>query len=230
VAVTFDAVSSNLVLASSLTLSHNIPIGIARLLVVCTQTNGDVTAVTYGGTSLTLAGEIAAASGNRVEMWYLVDPPAGAQDVVVTAGTATNVAAGAVSFSGVDPVSPVGTFVSDANAGTTASVAVAGSSEGYFLDGICMQGGDDGTPTPPQTGRWEIESTIQAEGSTKPGALSTTMEWTLFGSDWALGALPILPLPGADAYRVKLEEVGGRKFSPGLIGPGTDRRAEWWFS
>jgi hypothetical protein len=79
---------------------------------VLTYPLASATSVTYGGSPLTKMDAESHSTGLvRVEIWYMVNPPTGANNVVVTIplvpGDQTEFAGGAASFTGVDQTSPI---------------------------------------------------------------------------------------------------------------------------
>jgi hypothetical protein len=180
--------------------------------------------VTYRGLPLTRIGFADAPTGGagdpdqlpRVELWGLARPPAGQADVVVTLTGARAFVAGAMTFSGVDVgnglTSALGTFASAfANSGTTQSVNVATTAGDMVFD--VVGAGIRGTAFPAeffeqagQTERWQQTARRQTAGNDRylRGAGSTelatggttTMSWTSTTSyPWAIGAVPIKPMP-----------------------------------
>jgi cell fate (sporulation/competence/biofilm development) regulator YmcA (YheA/YmcA/DUF963 family) len=92
--------------ATSTTFAHEILTGTTnRLLVVSTfhQTNENISNVTFNGVNMTFIARNSHESGNRrIEMWYLVNPPVGTYNVVITRATGSEQLAGyAESYSGV---------------------------------------------------------------------------------------------------------------------------------
>ena len=121
-------------IGSSFTWSHTVGNGAARLLLVDVTINqsGTVTAssVTYNGVALTLRGSATFATNARAEVWYLIAPPTGAHDVVVTLSGNARTACGATSYSGVDqadPLSAAVTATGTTNAPTTSVNSAAGN-------------------------------------------------------------------------------------------------------
>lgn len=99
--------------------SHTVAAGSNRFLYVglaigkvLTDPLASATSVTYGGQPLTKLDAESHLSGSvRVEIWYMVNPPTGANNVVVTIplipGNQTEFIGGAASFTGVDQTSPI---------------------------------------------------------------------------------------------------------------------------
>lgn len=105
---------------SSTTLSHTVGTGSARYLVVGTVFRGGAnlvaTAVTYNGVAMTKIGSDRTNAGAcNSNIWGLVNPASGTNDVVVTySGTGNTMLVVASSYTGVHQTNPV-----DNNTGTT---------------------------------------------------------------------------------------------------------------
>jgi hypothetical protein len=162
----------------------------------------------YRGIPLTRIGSQAGQSDDsRVEMWYLLNPPVGTGTVTVNlSGGSTDVVAGAMSFIGVNQGSPLRSFVSDKDKGSTASVTVPSGPGEVVVDTLVVYyplldllagspaaGGG-------QTERWKIDTStllssgVAGAGSTEPGAASVTMSWGLGGvQEWGMGAVSLRP-------------------------------------
>lgn len=185
---------------NSVTWSHSVA-GADRLVVVGISYYGvgrTVSSVTYGSASLT---RLSSAKQGVVtaEMWYLVGPATGANTVAVTiTGGSGWGAAGATSWTGVDPAAPVGTPATAGGVGTTASVTAA-SATGEFVHDVLAWNRD--TPSPGtatvgagQTSRWNNPGVTGSAGSNAPGAANVTMRWTLSAAvDWAAVAAALRP-------------------------------------
>ena len=94
----------------------------ASLLVISVATrdgggNYDVSGVTYGGVSCTKAIDVES-GGINAEIWYLVNPASGANNIVVTAGSTDYGAGGAVSLKGTKRSSSVLNATNTHTAGT----------------------------------------------------------------------------------------------------------------
>jgi uncharacterized repeat protein (TIGR01451 family) len=188
-----DAVSSALTNAAKLTLAHTTGTGTNRLMLVGVATAGqNVSSVTYNGIALSLVGgtNSATAPKPRAEIWSLTNPPSGTFNVVVTIAASANMVAGVTTFTGVNQVNALGTFV---NSATTLSATVSSATNEVVFDSAC--GMVAITPNASQTLRWNSQGgNIYGGASTKPGATSVTMSWTNSGA-CALGAVPIHPAP-----------------------------------
>jgi hypothetical protein len=109
--------NNNSTAASSFTLSHSVPAGNNRLLVVTigTEDGSDadrvVRGVTFGGTPLTLVIDQQNNGDNLgAAIFYLVNPPGTSANVVVTfAGNVTDIAVAAINLTGVFQGNPLDT-------------------------------------------------------------------------------------------------------------------------
>jgi uncharacterized repeat protein (TIGR01451 family) len=204
--ITFDRASSRTGTAASLSWSHTVGTGANRILLVgvsirtATRT---VSSITYAGVNLTRLG-FRNSAGNRVrmEMWYLLSPPQATANVIVTLSASAAVVGGAVSFFGVDPTVPFGTFTSATATSATASTSVTSAPDEIVVDVAVAQGNAFTlTAGGGQTAHWNTATGIAAgdacgASSRENGASSVTMSWTLLLSRaWAIGAVPLKPAP-----------------------------------
>lgn len=186
------------------------PGGVDRLLVVGVSMNIrnnpfiQVTGVTYGGQNLVRELSERRGIDVRTEIWYLVDPPTGAANIVLTLSAAPNrLAAGAVSFTGVDQTTPIEASATAQGGNSTPSVAVTTLTNGAWLvDSLAVRRNVVAAPSAAQTALWNFASGnggngVQGAGSFR-GPLTPagpyTMSWTLNNNrSWALGAIAIRP-------------------------------------
>jgi uncharacterized repeat protein (TIGR01451 family) len=168
--------------ASSLTFSHTTGNGSNRLLLVGVSIGNTsiiaptISSVTYNGVNLTFVQGISGGTGTarpRTEIWRLVNPPSGDHSVVITTsgGTARGLTAGAVTFSGVDATTPLGTPVTgSANSTTSASLNVSTAVGEMVFDSITI-GNYDGGAAPAvtfgadQSNRWSQASAYATSGT-----------------------------------------------------------------
>ncbi len=206
-AITFDSASNTAGNAvSSLTWSHTVGAGNDRILIVgvSIRGNGTVTSVTYGAQTFTSAGTVANGGTNSAEIWTLVAPATGTANIVVTLSASKDFVAGASSFSNVDPTTPYGAFFSTTGNTSPISLAVTSAVGEVVIDTV-MTNGDVGTLTAAagQTERWNNltganPSNARGAGSTKAGAASVTMTWTMgSGKSFSIGAISLKPVPPA---------------------------------
>ncbi|HEX5127768.1 MAG TPA: DUF4347 domain-containing protein, partial [Rhodocyclaceae bacterium] len=180
---------------SSLTFSHTQGTGLNGILVVEYSTRGATspTSITYGGQNLTQLSSISDAGATvTTEIWYLLAPASGTANVVVTLPSPHEFTVGATSFFNVDQTTPFGTVQTGTGTGTTPSINVASATGDLVIDSISSRQ-QTGTPTVAggQTSLWTNESGTGSSdplgaSSTKAGAASVTMSWTLTDSQvWA---------------------------------------------
>jgi hypothetical protein len=163
--------------------------------------NATVRSVTYGGTPLSPVGSaVASGSQNLTQVWALLSPPVGTANVVITLSAMKNVAGGATSFFCVNQTTPFGPTGSASGMSATASVNVASASNQLVLDAV--SGNGDAVSLAAAAGQTERYNTgtgtaggnVRAGGSTKPGAPTVTMSWTLGKSKpWSIFAVPLRP-------------------------------------
>jgi hypothetical protein len=187
---------------SSLTISHTTGNGDDRLMLVgVSLQNGDyeyVTGVTYNSTPLALVGAEARDDDSRIEIWKLVSPESGTHDVVITFNeTLSNGAtAGVMTFTGVDPATPHGTFTYNNGDSSAASINVLSANDELVFAVVVAE--DQAGPLTTGAGqdeRWSIGADgydSAGAGSTKAGAANVSMSWTVNTSqDWVVGAVSL---------------------------------------
>ncbi|MCA9160355.1 MAG: DNRLRE domain-containing protein, partial [Planctomycetales bacterium] len=199
--VAIDAASSGTAVnATGVTFSHTVS-GTNRLLLVSVATeptaSEGVSSVTYNGTSLSFVGSrLHAALNVRIETWALVAPATGTHNVVITLSAQSKaIAAGAVSFTGVDQSTPLGAYASAEGDSSTATVNVA-SANGELVYGFAgVRKGTDATPGAGQTEQTDVKTgNIEGVGSTEAGAASVVTSWSLDVSDkWIASGVSIKP-------------------------------------
>jgi hypothetical protein len=157
-----------------------------------------VSSVTYGGVSMTQVPGGTATQGTlaRAELWYLTNPPTGANDVVVTFSANAISRAGAISFTGVNQATPLGTANGANNRTSTATVDVSSATNEVVVDVVAMEstsatisaGANQNLGFDSDAG----STNIRAGGSYEAGAGTVTMSWTISSSkDWAIVAVPL---------------------------------------
>lgn len=196
--ISIDASNTVTGLGTPISVSHTTGAGANRLMLVgISQKNKTVLSVTYGGTPLTLVGDNNINGNARIALYALVNPPSGTANVVVNFSSAPDKGAvvNVTTYINVNQTTPLGTFVTDQNRNATPSLTVVSAAGELVYDVIAVRSGNT-TPAGGQTQRWNMTSgqEIEGAGSTKAGAVSTTMSWTNSGSlDWAMGAVAIKP-------------------------------------
>ena len=212
---------------STLTFAHTVPNTLSNMyLLVGVSMNiennpgATVSKVSYGGTTMTLVG-VHNDSTNmmRVELWGLVNPKTGANNVIVNAnltaaGVTVGVVANAMDFSGVNQTTPLLTqaggssyAVSDdgGSPDPASSLTVAGSTTALSVDFLAAQGATaDITTITPGTGEttlWNADSgttytkDVVGFGGSWQGAASVTMSESFAQSSyWSQIGVSIQPV------------------------------------
>jgi uncharacterized repeat protein (TIGR01451 family) len=197
----------------TLTISHTTTTTGSNLLMlvgvsidISRNTATAVTSVKNGTTALTLVGAHNDAGGTRrVEIWSLLAPATGTATVTVTVNIPSNttegVAAGVVTFTGVDQSVPLGTFVSADGANVENSqLDVPSVVNGMILDTVAIGGGETSTVAGPQVQEWNVNTgasntrDVTATGSARTGAPSVPLSEAFnANTNWSLGAISINP-------------------------------------
>ncbi len=199
--ISFDAATpaTSCGTCNGVTFQHTVGNGGNRLLVVTVGLEHDpgentVSGVTYGGQALTqIRGEIAEPGGTEAhaELWYLLNPPSGPANVVVsTGGGAGNVRelhAGAISLEDVAQQAP------EANAGSNLvgagpiSTNITTLTDGSWLvDAVTSGNAGTFTPDSGQTEQHDLNSTTSshAAGTREVATASAAAEqWTHSGAN-----------------------------------------------
>ena len=162
-----------------------------------------VSGVTYNGVALTQYATVTRGGTQKLDIWRLIAPATGSNDVVVTMAAESPFSVGIVSYTGVDQTTPLGTSANATGAGGTPTVDVASGATELVLDFVCQS--DDGTTIPAMTagaGQTErVDFTTGIVGfsrhigsSTETGAATTTMSWSdTSGNGWIIIGAPIAP-------------------------------------
>jgi hypothetical protein len=213
----------------ALTWAHTVPVGLQYgILIVGVElwdtagANNQVNSITYAGQNLTLRRRSAYSGGgcpNRVEVWYLLNPPTGANNVVVTLSEAFPLRANAITLSGVDQSTP---FSTDTEANGTAaagpygtSVTIASNPGELVVDFTGTNNYNNTNPTMTVgAGQTSLQETEGGAGtifcsigsSSEPGAISNTMTWTATATGqgrWVAIALALRPFIITSARAIK---------------------------
>src|SRR5581483_4911627 len=173
----------------------------------------------------------------RLELWYLVAPPAGNATLSWTkSGARQNTTWGVSVYSGVDQSSPFGAaaVASGAQAGASArGVSVAAAAGRLVVGGVVFNGGLTKSGPNAADGLASLwsrtMSTTQGAAATAPASGGTTvLSWTPSGSgpwDWAAAAAPLNPATattvptGVGPTNTQPPSVTGSY--PSLAGPNT---------
>ena len=214
--IAFDSNSSgnNGVGLTSITWSHTTGSGLNRIMVVgvsIRSTGGEyVLSVSYGTQNLTFLRADSASGSIRSEIWYLVGPNTGTNNVTVNLSTSQKATGGSVTYSGVSQTPPI---LADSAGGSgtnsnSPSANITVSTANSFLVGnlaVRLSGGSAPNVTSEgtnQTMRWDNATTYtnsnnRGHGSEmRPATGSQTMSWHLSQSaDWAVSIVTLKPAP-----------------------------------
>lgn len=202
--ILFGASSSSTIDGSAtLTFAHTVGIISNRILVVsvaifsAASPYPTITGITYSGSPLTFlrrqnSGDASLRIG--VEMWYLINPPSGTANIIITASQSVKMVGAGVSYSGVHQTTP---FTASNGAGgnsTTPSVAVVSAVGEMVVDVVGVRGAAGqlliagAGQTQRFSGNTGADTThVFAAGSEEVGAASVTMSWTASVSQqWAI--------------------------------------------
>ena len=200
VPIAFDAASLTTTgsKGTSHTWSHTVgAAGTNRILIVGTSAESAVavTNVTYAGQSLTLlGGQSTPGSVTRTELWYILAPATGTNNIVVNLGANKKLAAGAASWTGVHQTATFGTAVFASGTSTSPTVDLTSASGEVVVDAMANKSSTSRTEGANQTLHWSGNSggKPSSAGSSESGAATVTMSWTLGASvEWAIGAVPL---------------------------------------
>jgi hypothetical protein len=188
---------------SSVSFSHDVS-GSDRVLMVGVSMSNPgartVSSITYDGQALSFVGsENNSNDKSRIEIWSLVAPNTGTNNLVVTLSGANGdgFVVGAMTFTGVDQDTPLGTFSSASGHSAGGSTVVSSAAGELVFSTLNIQttANDDLIPGAGQTEHWDLhQNRADGGGSTAPGAASVTMSWSFGKDEWALGAVSIKPV------------------------------------
>jgi hypothetical protein len=183
---------------SQFSMSHEIPFGFDRLLVVSinlgsTTFDGrdapNIISASYGSTPMIQIASCKATTFVKSYTFILANPPVGTENINIALNYASSIQVGATSFIGVNqqtPISDVETKNNSSIAGSnSASINNLHSDIGdLFFNALCVDGeGSLNTliPESNQTGIWSLTNTNQtlfSATSVKNGASNSSVSWT----------------------------------------------------
>lgn len=191
--------------AASLTFSHTATGGSTSVIFVnansgTTGSHGVVTGITYNTVSLPTKVWAATESGlqYRTEGWYLLQPAAGAHNVVVTYTTGSggdDAGAGAISFTGVDQTTVQHNSTTKEQTSATPSITITSATGDVVLATIATDSSTL-TTTSPATEAWKavnVGSDSSFGSSTTSGAASVSPAWAITSNPCEMGGTSIIP-------------------------------------
>lgn len=201
-ALAVDAVSSTGGSGSSFSWSHTCS-GSNRVLLLGIgwyDTADTVSSITYNSVAMTLVPSSTATNGQyTAALYYLTDPTTGSNTISVTfTGSVFDFGGVALSVTGADQSTPLGTANTASGTSTTPSVTITSASGELVLDTLIIAHSGTLTVGGSQTQRWNAITGggfIKGGASTEDGAASVTMSWSNSTSqDWAITGVPIKPV------------------------------------
>lgn len=212
------SIASGLRLTSSpdtLTFAHTVTAGQTLLLVGISvdRTDTSLTQVPPTYNNLPLTQSISAPATNtsrpKAEIWYLLNPPVGAFNVVVTlrstAAPKDEVIAGAMSFAGVSTTAPfdVPAVTARGTSSSPASVTITPITNGAWVFDVLAVNNNPNVTMGPMAGRvqlWNLAVSTRVRGAASTlgpinPALAQNLAWTWTSGnrDWTLAAVALRP-------------------------------------
>lgn len=187
--------------ASTITFSHTVSGGNRALFVVTPFYNGggSVTNVTYAGVGLTRVAQSPLSSfSDRVEIWRLIAPPTGTNNVVITLSANASGGAMAISFTGANQTAPEGPAATITGSGTSANLTVTSGAGQIVIDGIAHDNATSLTMGADTIRTQRLNITVGGErvgiSTDEAPSASEIMNWTLGASrPWAMAGISVLP-------------------------------------
>ncbi|MCX6049084.1 MAG: hypothetical protein NT075_28620, partial [Chloroflexi bacterium] len=208
ITVVGSAASSNTTqTASSHTFSYDSgSTGSNRILMVgVSYRNNDsetVSSVTYNGQTMTSVGTDQIASGTpdgRVYIFYLLNPPTGSHNLVVTWSSALNQGGvvGAVTYAGVDQTTPLGAFNSASGTSATPGATIVSAANELVFGVVGGRTTSDFTVTGGGTSLWSarpFSGQTAGAGQSRTGASpNVALGWSGTNTTWVAGGVSLKP-------------------------------------
>lgn len=187
-------------------ITYDNPVGAHQILIVgvvgSSAAASWVASISYAGDALTKLFERRCNDvGTRpnVELWYLVGPALGSNNLQIINNVASRMACGITTYGGVDPTTPFGAHCSAAGSGVNWTVDCASEAGELMIDvagkwHTAAHGGNVGAL---QTQRNQCVYNLTADRplvlmSDEPGAALNTMSWSAGADrDWAIIVAPL---------------------------------------
>lgn len=210
-ALTADASAFGTVTSqSSITVAHTVGVtsgyGLLKIDIAFTDPlagTPSVTGVTYNGIPCTLiAGSLRATPVlGTIVSYYLLNPPSGNHNVVVTFDTTVHAAVGSTSYDGVNQSAPFGTPVLGSGTGTNATVALTVAAGNYATAALAIYAGTATTGATAQGNLTNLTSPIAGVSPDRTRCVSAynpidsgslNPAWTLAASKpWAMSGVEL---------------------------------------
>jgi hypothetical protein len=178
---------------TSYAFNHTVTSGSDILVLgVVTYDPGYVSAVTCGGSAMTLAADTYVGGyleNFRAQIWYISSPASGTQSISMTfTEQITDLVAGASNFSGIATTSPVRDYSTGGGISTSPSVSVDGAQAGDLVLGVICA--NLSTLSTSDTEDWEeyhdADNMIGGGAYKTATGASVTISWTTANTDWGV--------------------------------------------
>ncbi len=177
-------------------IAHVVPIGLNRCMVIsvalrATQTVSDMQ---WGTQEAVKIGAAEYATGNyaRAEIWAVVNPDVGSDDLAINLSGVTYFEVAIMNFVNVRQTSPVIDFTSTAALGGANASLTGGGNNGDLVIGVISKEGGTITPTGTQTPLWAESADGNWKGAGGIGSVGDAISYDLTGSlGWVLAAATI---------------------------------------
>jgi hypothetical protein len=213
--ITLDSVSTKdnggIGAVSTLSWSHTVASGASILIVAVSEASYSppptVVGVTFGSSSLTLIGredDSPALKASHVELWSLLNPPAGTRTVTFTlSATETAIFGGALSFFNAIGTTSFTGSNDQSGTVTTPSITVPAVA-GELVVGVLATcgvncGSSAGAPAPGGVSTAAYISNdfkmgaLYAAANYAPATSPVTLSWVYTSTDWAMGGVALIP-------------------------------------
>lgn len=208
--------------ATPQTIAYTVPAGSDRVLMMVAS--HDVVSCTYGGLPLTKIPAPDLVSGLHVDLWYLVNPPVGAGNFVISfVDMWSNGPFIAITAGGVDQTTPFGAEVADGGAWETSPHSVTASiTAGQRVLGVWGSNFNH-TADSPDT----LIATLYYDGKTRAIAMSDTDDAAVSFGTWGgqVGAtllgIPVYPASSGGGGGTDATAPGATVTGTGTVSGGS---------
>lgn len=215
-AITFDTATGNKVGSGTTnTWSHTVVVGQSNeIIIVAVDAGASVSSVTYGGQTMTAVpgGSVTQVGGEVLALYYLLAPPTGANNVVVTCSSTTFIIGISASYYGVAQSSTFGTAAtnSSSTAGTSSTNTVTTTSSSQaVIDAVNNEAASTDTATASQNKRFQPGSSGGALGDIAATGSNMTLTWSFSSSNWGQVSVAMNPAAAGVVHSRISDGFGG---------------------
>lgn len=227
--IAFDSASSTnglCILSLLCNFLHTVSPGNDRILIVGINKAGStaISSVEYDGLALTEIRSDGNSANARTSLWYLVNPPVGTADIVITVGSIEIISAGSISLTGVDQTNPINVHNGASGTSNTPTLTLTTTNDETWI--VDVVGASDGAMTAGagQIKRWEdVAGSTRAAGSTEFTSSDGTyaMSWSYTTStNWAISAVALNPAGIVCCVPIQgwnIEDISNDAIDPDII-------------